>query len=61
MNTQTLNIGSKVTFYTPTGKKVEGTLQGRNWIYDEVVSYIVRYDGMDMPVCAKTLKAQLIC
>lgn len=61
MKNQILEIGSKITFHTPSGKKVEGVITGRNWSYDHLVSYVVRYDGMDMPVCAKSFKAQLIC
>lgn len=54
-----LDIGDEIKFSTQKGKR-QGIVQGRNWIYDDLVSYIVRYDGMDIPVCAKSLKSQLI-
>lgn len=56
---KTKEIGQNIKFSTQKGLR-QGVITGRNWIYDDLVSYIVRYDGMDVPVCAKTLKSQLI-
>ena len=56
---KTFEIGQIIKFSTQKGKR-EAVVIGRNWIYDDLVSYIVRYDCMDVPVCAKTPKSQLI-
>lgn len=59
MKTKQIEIGSKIKFSTQKGFR-EGVVSGRNWFYDDLVSYIVRYDGMDVPVCANSFKSQLI-
>lgn len=54
----TLNIGDKITFTTSTGTHT-GIVDGRNWSFDTLHSYIVYFDGITIPVCPKTFKSQL--
>lgn len=53
-----LGIGDNVTFTTSTGEHM-GVVEGRNWMCQKLESYIVQYDGMTIPIDAKTFKSHL--
>ncbi len=51
-------IGDTIKFTTSTGTHT-ATITGRNWSFNTLLSYIVRWDGIDIPVCPRTHKSQL--
>lgn len=55
------NIGEKIQITLTNGTTAEAVITGRNWSFSDLLSYIVRYDGMDIPVHPETLKAQILC
>lgn len=55
---KTFEIGQSITYTTSTGTYT-GVVKGRNWMFDKLESYIVRHDGCDIPICAKTFNSQL--
>jgi len=42
----TKNIGDSIEFKTPDGKTLTGVIEGRNWAFDTLVSYVVRANGV---------------
>lgn len=55
-----IEIGSTIEVTLTSGAKVTAVVQGRNWCYGDLVSYIVRYDFNDFTVCPVTLKSQIL-
>lgn len=53
-------IGSKITFQrNTTGEMVEAEVDGRNWWGDQLLSYTVRIDCMDITVNADSMKSEV--
>jgi hypothetical protein len=51
-------IGDEITFTTSAGA-FHGVVEGRNWSFDTLLSYIVRHNGETIPVCPNSFKSQL--
>ena len=53
-----LEIGAPITFTTSTGTHT-GVVTGRNWSAEHLLSYIVRQNGMDLPIDPTSFKCHL--
>lgn len=50
-------IGETITFTTPDGQSLTGVVEGRNWCFDRLESYIVRAAGASYNVNAVTFQS----
>ena len=50
-------IGDSLTFTTPDGQTLTGLIEGRNWCFDVLTSYIVTVFGRSYNVNAETLQS----
>lgn len=55
------NIGETITVTNGnTGKTYNLKITGRNWAFDELLSYMVNYNGVTMPINPKNMRFQII-
>ena len=52
-------IGDTINVTFASGKTVPCKITGRNWAGDWFVSYIVRHEYCDYPVCPESFKSQV--
>ena len=51
-------FGESITFTTPDGQTLTGVVEGRNWCFDVIMSYIVTVGGhVSYNVDAETLQS----